>query len=930
MKKGRIFVLAAALLALLIPSCKPTSESVSENNSSEPVAVTLFEKGDGNAHINEEEKAVESVRFHYHRKNDDGSRSVYRKWQIWAWDITNGGNGSAHTFTHYDDYGVYVDINLNQISEGKDVKVLGFIVAITSDWTKDVGVDRDIEIPEKAHGGVLDVYLMTGIEKVYFDPNSPLKNSLSMAVLMPTSGSLVRTYFNIIEEFSFNKDNIGVKVDGEDVNNYTIGSYNESKKYVELQFSQDIDLAKSMMVCYAFDTTWVDSTRVNTYLYFDNATFASNYTYEGNDLGVTFDNESAPSKTTFKVWAPTSSSVVLNIYDNGDYLDSSSLNAHYDMVRGEKGVFAYTVNSDLTNKYYTYTVTNSLGTNEVVDPYAKSAGVNGKRGMVVNFTKLNSEIINWSKDTQPIYGNSTTDASVYEIHVRDMTINPNSNVSKEHRGKFLGLADKNTSYTAQGTTVSTGLSHIKELGVTHVQIQPFYDYSSVDESKDTSEMSATNYNWGYDPLNYNVLEGSYSTNPNDGTVRIKEFKQMVMAMHEEGININMDVVYNHTSSSERSNFNLLVPGYYYRTKSDGSFYNGSGCGNEFASERSMGRKFIVDSTKFWTSEYHLSGFRFDLMGLIDNQTMIDVYNECHSLYENIMIYGEPWTGGTSKLGSGTDETKLSAQQTVQSSLAASYFAGNNVLVGAFADGMRNAVRGDNGPGIGWVQGNTSQGTQSNIVCAIKGLFSTNGTSVSPQQVLNYVSCHDNYTLYDQLIQTNKNNRNFANMYSQAEAVVFAGQGIAFMQEGEDFMRTKVYEENGKTKYSGNSYNVGDFINNMDYDLKVTNKAMFEKFKELVKLRKDTPELRLATRSEINEKVAMGKNDATTGNMTYTIKKTSESSHNILVIHTLNAYEYANLKGTVLFDNTDTYEVGRVFNGTCTLKDNQTLIVALNN
>ena len=925
MKKSRILFAFMALFAVLLVGCKSNNES-----SSKAPEITLFEKGDDNAHLKEEEKATDAIRFHYHRKNDDGSRSVYRKWQIWAWDITNGGNGSAHTFTHYDDYGVYVDINLKEISENKPVKVLGFIVAITTDWTKDVGVDRDVEIPETAKGGILDVYLMTGIEKVYFDAESPMKNSISMSVLMPTSGSLVRTYFNIINDFRFNKDKVSVKVDNESVNNFTVGEYNESRKYFEITFSNDIDLAKSMVIYYEFDANWVDAIKVNTYLYFDNENFANQYTYEGNDLGVTFDNELSPSKTIFKVWAPTSSKVVLNVYETGNYLEEAPAVTQYEMVRGEKGVFAYTVNSDLTNKYYTYTVTNSMGTNEVTDPYCKSAGVNGKRGMIVNFTKINQSISGWNADQRPVYGNSTTDASVYEIHVRDMTINPNSNVSAANRGKFLGLAEKNTSYTKNGVTVSTGLSHIKELGVTHVQIQPFYDYSSVDETKDTSEMSETNYNWGYDPLNYNALEGSYSTDPTDGTVRIKEFKQMVMAMHDEGININMDVVYNHTSSSERSNFNLLVPGYYYRTKSDGSFYNGSGCGNEFSSERSMGRKFIVDSTKFWLDEYHLSGFRFDLMGLIDNQTMIDVYNECHSLYSNVMIYGEPWTGGTSKLSGGVDETKLSAQQTVQGSLAQSYFAGNNVLVGAFADGMRNAVRGDNAPGTGWVQGEPNSGTQANIVCAIKGLFSTSATGVSPQQVLNYVSCHDNYTLYDQLIQTNKHNRDFNNMYSQAEAVVFAAQGIAFMQEGEDFLRTKAYESEGKTKYSGNSYNVGDFINHMDYDLKIENLKMFETFKELVKVRKDTPELRLATRDEINNKVAIGKNDAATGNISFTIKKANDSSKNLLVIHALNAFNYGEVNGEVLFDNTATFSAHTAINGACNLKDNQTLIIALNN
>ena len=247
----------------------------------------------------------------------------------------------------------------------------------------------------------------------------------------------------------------------------------------------------------------------------------------------------------------------------------------------------------------------------MVDPYAKSAGINGIRGMVVNFTKLNKEINGWDNDIRPNYGENGTDASIYEIHVRDMTIDPDSGVTKEKRGTFAGLAEKGTYYTSSnGVKVSTGLEHLKELGVTHVQILPLYDYNSVEERSVSTEMSMevknSNYNWGYDPLNYNCLEGSYSTNPYDGFVRIKEFKEMVMAMHSYGINVIMDVVYNHTARSFDSNFHYLVPYYYHRSTTNGDLYNGSGCGNEVASDRSMVNKFVVDSTKFWLDEYHLS------------------------------------------------------------------------------------------------------------------------------------------------------------------------------------------------------------------------------------------------------------------------------------------------------------------------------------
>ena len=472
--------------------------------------------------------------------------------------------------------------------------------------------------------------------------------------------------------------------------------------------------------------------------------------------------------------------------------------------------------------------------------------------MVVNFTKLNASIDGWSGDERPFRGNNT-DAVIYEIHVRDMTISETSGVTEANRGKFLGLAETGTTYTEGGVTVSTGLDHLRELGITHVQIQPFYDFATVDETASGNEMSADNYNWGYDPLNYNVLEGSYSTDPYDGAARIREFKQMVMAMHEAGISVNMDVVYNHTGPSENSNLNLLVPYYYYRTKASGTFYNGSGCGNELASERAMVNRFFRDSCRFWTEEYHLSGFRFDLMGLVDNQTMIDVYRDCAEIYPSVMIYGEPWAGGTTKLKSGTSAQNLSGQMTVQESLAQDYFSGSGVLVGAFNDVIRNAIRGGNNPGKGYVQGDTSNA--SLIAMCLEGRFSketVKTANIDPDLVLNYASCHDNYTLYDQLVQT-MNAERLPTAYTQAEAIVFLSQGVPFIQEGEDFMRSKYDEKTGK--YDGNSYISGDFVNAMDYSLKIKHLDVFTKVKELIAARRSTAALRLSSREEIAEKVS---------------------------------------------------------------------------
>ena len=839
------------------------------------------------------EEPTKTVRLHY-RRNDDtnNDRSSYPAWNVWAWDMTNGGNGAAYEFTGYDDFGVYVDLDLNVISGGKEIALLGFIVR-TDTWSKDPDGDRSIEIAEKTPGGLQNVYVRTAESTVFDTQENACKSIVSYASLK--SANCITVYFKpLSNDFKSYSPRFTVNVNGEDYTKFKMEEYDASFKRADLTLSDDIDISDVVTISYRFDATWINKVPLMFTSYYDTEEFNERYSYTGNDLGATFDDENNVTKTIFKVWAPTSTKLVLNLYNTGDYMTEKEPYATFEMTKGEKGVFSYTANEDLDGKYYTYTVTNSKGTNEVVDPYAKSAGVNGKRGMVVNFTKLNASLEGWNEDTRPFDGNAV-DASIYEIHIRDMTISPTSGVSEKNRGTFLGLAETGTTYTENGVTVSTGLDHLKELGVTHVQIQPFYDYATVDESKPNREMAVENYNWGYDPLNYNVLEGSYCTDPYDGYTRIKEFKTMVLALHKAGISINMDVVYNHTGPSENSNLNLLVPYYYYRTKASGTFYNGSGCGNELASERFMVNKFFRESCKFWTDEYHLSGFRFDLMGLIDNQTMIDVYKDCAEIYPQVMVYGEPWAGGTTKLKSGTSDQNLTGQMTVQESLAQDYFSGSGVLVGAFNDVIRNAIRGDNAPGKGYVQGDTTNA--SLIAMCMEGRFSK-GTiksqDIDPDLVLNYASCHDNYTLYDQLIQT-MDAEKLPAAYTQAEALVFLSQGVPFIQEGEDFMRSKYNAETGK--YDGNSYISGDFVNAMDYSLKVKNLDTFNKVKELIAARKAESALRLSSRSEIKEKLTGAAFDG--GVIRYTVE-------DLVVAHSVNGgtlaldgkYEilYSNLRG----------------------------------
>ena len=853
MKKKKTFVFGLALFSIITTGCVDKDYGPDEkyDKLTTPTnVVSTYKQGDS-SHESKPLEETKIVRLHYRRKDDtDNNRKVYEPWNIWAWDITNGGNGDAYNFTHYDNYGVYVDLDLNIIGGGQTIESLGFIVR-TDNWAKDPDGDRSIEVNKTSPGGIQDVYVRSGDITLFTTPQNALKSSVDCAIM--DSFNDISVFFKpITKEFKAYPKRFSIEINGEPYTNFTLKEYDDTKKKATLELKDKLDITDTINVFYKFDSEWTNEVPLMITSYFDTQEFKTNYSYTGNDLGATFDNEMNPSKTIFKLWAPTTKSVTLNVYSSGDYEKDKTPLKTINMEKGEKGVFQTTVNEDLDGKYYTYTVNNSKGINEVVDTYAKSAGLNGRRGMIVNFNKVNSEIAGWNTDTRPNFGNASVDGSIYEMHVRDMTINPNSGVTEQNRGKFLGLTEKNTSYKENGVTVSTGLDNLKELGITHVQIQPFYDFSSVDESSSGNTMSKTNYNWGYDPLNYNVLEGSYSTDPTDGYNRIKEFKQMVMAMHSEGININMDVVYNHTSSTENSNFNLIVPYYYYRTFASGKFYNGSGCGNEMASNRFMVNKFIRESCKFWIDEYHLSGFRFDLMGLLDNQTMIDVYKECKELYSNIMVYGEPWTGGTTKLKDGTDASKLTSQKTVQRSLAQSYFAGDNVLVGAFNDVIRNAVRGDNAPGRGFVQGLYANG--KTILQGIQGQFSNGSNAeknINPNQVLNYVSCHDNYTLEDQLLQS-MGNADITNAYTQAESLIFLAQGVPFMQEGEEFRRSKYNEE--KQKYEGNSYNTGDFDNNMDYSLKIKYPNIYSKFKELIKLRKDYSEFRLSTRQDITDKV----------------------------------------------------------------------------
>lgn len=507
-------------------------------------------------------------------------------------------------------------------------------------------------------------------------------------------------------------------------------------------------------------------------------------TYSGADLGASYTKKA----TVFKVWSPKAASVKVNIFEHGSDAegDPGSIETKSLTLDKKTGVWSCSINGDLLGKYYTYTVKHGKTSTETYDIYAKACGVNGKRSMIVDLSKTNPE--GWEDDSH-ILVESQTKASVWEVSVADFSSSASSGVSEKNRGKFLAFTENGTTVDGIQGGTSTCVDYLKKLGVKYVQIMPFYDFGSVDESKNINNQ----YNWGYDPVNYNCPEGSYSSDPYNGSTRIKECKQMIQALHNAGIGVIMDVVYNHTYSAD-SAFQHIVPNYYYRMNEDGTFSNGSGCSNDTASEHKMFRKYMIDSVTYWAKEYHIDGFRFDLMGLHDVTTMNDIRKALDNLYkdgsgEKLIMYGEAWDMPTK-----CDEGTLMANQKNLKKL--------NDRIGAFNDGIRDAIKGSTG-GVdkGFVQEGSSRAA---LKIGITGQSDTStGWANVPSQCVTYASCHDNLCLYDKLVDSvygrNKEYRkryeDLVSMNKLSAAIVITSQGIPFMLSGEEFARSKDGDEN---------------------------------------------------------------------------------------------------------------------------------------
>lgn len=545
--------------------------------------------------------------------------------------------------------------------------------------------------------------------------------------------------------------------------------------------------------------------------------------YTGNDLGLTY----SPARSFFRIWAPSAMQVRLLIYSDHENPNFIEI---FPMKKDKQGTWVFNWEGDHKGLLYAFSIFKDMQWLDIVpDPYAKAVAVNGRRAVITDLKESNPA--GWEKDKSPGLG-AKTSAVIYELHVRDASIAASSGIRE--KGKFAGLTETGTQ-NREG--LSTGLDHLKELGVTHVHLLPVYDFNSLDE-----KLQFPGYNWGYDPLNYNVPEGTYSLNPYDPLSRIREFKQLVKTFHENGLRVVMDVVYNHTALSENSYFNQLVPGYYYRHTRDGKFSDASACGNETASERPMMRKFIIESMKYWVKEYHVDGFRVDLMGIHDIRTMNLLSAELHKIKPDILLYGEGWTAGSSPLPDSLRALKANAYKLDR--------------IAVFSDDVRDGIKGHvfTHEEKGFVSGKPGleESIKFGVVASCKHPqvkynkvnYSKKPWAAQPWHTITYCECHDNHVLWDKLAISAPESDEIRRreMHKLALSIVLSSQGIAFLHAGTEFLRSKKGVEN--------SFESPDSINAIDWSLKTKHRDVFDYVKSLIKMRKEHPAFRMTQAAAI--------------------------------------------------------------------------------
>lgn len=743
--------------------------------------------------------AAEATTVNIHYLRDD---KAYGDWDVWAWADGLEGNGYAFTDSG-DANGAVATITITEATPK-----LGFIIR-KPDWSaKDPEPDRYVDLSSVVSGTV-EVYCKTGEEEFrtdYSGAKSGLKIKTAEAI-SHTEIEFSLTMAPTDDDTITNDDFSIVSAGGQEVVINAV-RLNVDNGVIELADTESLDYSKEYTI------TFRDSSMKLTLPdYFSSEEFESAYTYDGDDLGVTF----AGGNTNFRVWAPTAEKLELNLYTTGEAKEGETAQV-IEMTSDVKGTWVTSVSSNLAGKYYTYTAYFDGKVNkDIVDPYARTVGVNGQRGMILDLDT--TDPAGWDSDQRHTY-EKASDMSIYEVHVRDFSSDPDAQFANP--GKYVAFTETGVK-TQKGA--KAGIDYLKDLGVTSVHILPSYDYGSVDETK----LDQPQYNFGYDPVNYNSPEGSYSTDPYNGEVRVNEYKQMVKALHDNGIGVIMDVVYNHTYNTNYC-FNRLVPGYFYRAGQ-----NTSGCGNDVASERSMVRKFIVDSVKYWADEYHLDGFRFDLMGILDVDTMNGVRAAVDTLDKNIFIYGEGWDMGS---------------KPTKDVLMANYHnASKTPGIAYFSDYMRDTIRGN-------VFEDTEQGYVGGAAGAHKVKKAVKATAdwgLAPTQIINYDSCHDNHTIWDRLQNTNPDDSEAdrIQMNKMAAALVFTSQGVPFMMSGEEFLRTKV-KADGTLDH--NSYASPDSVNSLKYDRATEYADVYNYYKGLIALRKAFPQFRQTTKTQVDGKV----------------------------------------------------------------------------
>ena len=571
-----------------------------------------------------------------------------------------------------------------------------------------------------------------------------------------------------------------------------------------------------------------------------------------NASGISYGASYSKDKTTFRVFSPSRNDVRLRLYE-----DHSSLRrTEYPMIRDHDGSFLTTIEGDLKGRFYTYLVEGRL---EVTDPYSIAVSSNSMRSAIIDLSETDPDGWKEHQLPQPL---RPVDSILYEVHVKDFS------GDKSFRTDFSGTfkAFSETGKALEGHSI--GIDHLVELGVTHVHLMPLNDFLTVREEPQL-RLRDDNYNWGYDPEHYNAVEGSYSTDPYDPNTRIRELKELIMALHRAGLRVVLDVVYNHTYRAKDSNFHILAPGQWHRMRPDGTFSDGAGCGNEIASEKPMVREFIIKSLEYWVEEFKIDGFRFDLMALIDIDTIELAVERLRRIRPDILIYGEPWTGGITTLPSN----KTTSRGT-QSRMG---FA-------IFNDSFRNAIKGDNdGRKQGFAQGNLDErrAVETGIAGSIFYDEGRIGFASKARETINYVNSHDNLILQDKLLKSlpGKTHEEYIKYNKLIHAILFLSQGIPFIHAGNEFLRTK----DGKD----NTYNSPLSVNAIDWKLKDKNLDFFNYIKDLIHFRKIMPEFRLDDGEEIREKLHFLENTGSCHMLTYTIKRNGGC---ILVIHNANTGE----------------------------------------